>query len=346
MVDLLPNEYYRNKNINSNSNYLLKKTDNFKKLYNTQTRFDNKTRFNKVKSELAFITKRMVGNKPGETLDSKMKRALNYIARRKALREMKKQKDNKSSLYNLANYLNNTNNLDVFRKKSLAQMYGPAKKIQNAYRSYRYQKTGIQPSIFHKAARKIQGAWRSRNLRVPRNRINNVVQIPLNSKYVVQFKEGRAQRLVAPNTMKHMRAPNVKTFVSALSKEPIKNFRLRRVQYYNQEKNKNQEAKNKKNLENKIKNVSKKQNNLRRGKKLLNPISQMNQNALLARSLQENQSALRQREDPDAIIRRLEEEIQRITAESNRVRQNIARRAREERARQASSTRGRRPRRR
>jgi hypothetical protein len=215
----------------------------------------------------------------------------------------------------------------------------------------------------NKAARKIQESWRRRNLRVPRNRINNVVQIPLNNKYVVQFKEGRAQRLVTSNTMKHMRAPNGKTFVSALSKEPIKNFRLRRVQYYNQVKNKNQEAKNKKNIENKIKNASNRQNNLRRGKKLLNPVSQMNENARLARSLQENQSALRQREDFEAIIlqhdalvelaRRLDEEIQRITAESNRVSQNIARRAREERiranpniARQASSTRGRRPRRR
>lgn len=139
------------------------------------------------------------------------------------------------------------------------------------------------------AARKIQAAYRRRPLRVPRNRVNNVVQIPLNTKHVVQFKEGQNQRLVAPNTMKYMRKSNG-TFVSALSKQPIKNFRVRRVQYYNVAKNKNKEARNKKNIENKIKNLSKKQSNMRKGKALLNPIvhmNQTNQNAQVARQLQE-----------------------------------------------------------
>jgi hypothetical protein len=281
--NLLSNENYRNNNINSNSNEFLKKMRHFEKLYNMRERFGvyNKTKFNQVQSELAFIAKRMVGNKPGESLDNRAQRALNYIARRKGLRIMKTQKD-KSFLYNLAKHFDNTNNLEVFRKKSLAQMYGPAKKIQNAYRSYRYQKTGIQPSTFHEAARKIQGAWRRRNLRLPRNQINNVVMVPLNNKYVVHFKEGRSQRLVAPSTMKYMRKPSG-TFVSALSKQPIKNFRLRRVQYYNVERN----EKNEKNLRKKINKASKKQNTMRRGKTLLRPMSQISQNAQLASQIQE-----------------------------------------------------------
>lgn len=275
--NLLSNENYRNKNINSNSNQFLKKMRHFEKLYNMRERFGvyNKTKFNQVQSELAFIAKRMVGTKPGETLDNRAQRALNYIARRKGLRLMKTQKD-KSFVYNLAKHLDNTKNLDVFRTKSLAQMYGPAKKIQNAYRSYRYQKT--RP--LHEAARTIQEAWRRRNLRVPRNRINDVVQIPLNNKYVVQFKEGRARRLVAPSTMKYMRNPNG-AFVSALSKQPIKKFLLRRVQYYNVERN----EKNEKNLRKKIKKASKKQNTMRRGKTLLRPVSQIIQNAQLAQNI-------------------------------------------------------------
>jgi hypothetical protein len=146
--NLLSNENYRNKNINSNSNQFLKKMRHFEKLYNMRERFGvyNKTKFNQVQSELAFIAKRMVGNKPGESLDSRAQRALNYIARRKGLRIMKTQKD-KSFLYNLAKHFDNTKNLEVFLTKILSQMYGPAKKIQNAYRSYRYQKTGIQPLL-------------------------------------------------------------------------------------------------------------------------------------------------------------------------------------------------------
>ncbi len=275
----IANRHYRNNNINLNSNEFLKKISRLEKLYNMREKFGvyNKTKFNQTRAELFFHAKRMVGNKPGNTFNTRVQRALNYIARRKALRNIKKGEEPR----HISQYFNKTNNLNLFRKKSLAQMYGPAKRIQNAFRGYRYRTTGIQPSKFHSAARKIQGAWRRRNLRVPRNRINNVMMLPLNSKYVVQFKEGQTQRLVTPNTMKHMRKPNG-SFVSALSKVPIKNFRLRKVQYYGNEMNKN------KNLDKKIKNASKKQNNLRKGKNLLRPIihmSQVNQNAQLARSL-------------------------------------------------------------
>ena len=155
------------------------------------------------------------------------------------------------------------------------------------------------------AARKIQVAFRNRKairnaeakygksvnknvLRLPRNYENNVIGIPINNRVVAKFREGQGRRYVSHMAMNAMKEG--KRYVSALSKQPIKNFKLKRVKYYNVVKNKNKEAKNKKNLENKMKNESKKQNNMRKGKALLNPIvhmNQTNQNAQVARQLQE-----------------------------------------------------------
>lgn len=156
-------------------------------------------------------------------------------------------------------------------------------------------------------------------MNLPRNQTNNVTQIPLNGNHIVQFKEGRSRRLVTPNTMRHMFNAKTGKYVSALSRAPIENFRVRRVRYRNNANKKN----NNKNVQNRIRNAAKKQENLRKGKELLPSFvhqnarrAQINQNAILARRL--NMEMRQQQRQPQ--LAEFRREFDRMMNRSRRLR--------------------------
>lgn len=161
------------------------------------------------------------------------------------------------------------------------------------------------------AARKIQAAWLAKKtrklekmakelysknvernvIRLPRNYTNNALFIPLTDPVVAQFRNGKKVLYTNLRTLKSTRQRNGK-YLSPLSRQPIQNFKIRRVSYYGKPKASN----NNKNLKNQMKKLSNEQNRLRKGKSLLGTIvnkSQENQNATLARQMQANNNRAR-----------------------------------------------------